>query len=143
MKRHLFCYGTLQIPYIIRAVIGRVPESIAAKLNQFACYAVMGECYPAVRPEKEAVTHGILYFNLTPVELKKLDYFEGSEYRRQYHCVVTDMGNNIAAHVYVWELNRANRLSRRHWQLERFLNPARYGSFAAKRLYCPKQVVGF
>lgn len=112
MPDRLFCYGTLQSPEVVTAVIGRVPVSQPAVLHGFARYAVTGESYPAVRPKKNSQTRGLLYTGLTPAELRKLDRFEGVEYRRQSHPVAAGGVPRIPAYVYVWSPGLVFRLGR-------------------------------
>ena len=132
--KNLFCYGTLQLPEVIADVIGRVPPSQPAELLSYVRYRVTGERYPAVVPRKDASTPGVLYFRLNPLELRRLDRFEGSEYCRQMENVVLADGSTLPACVYVWQMQHISRLSRQYWDLRQFMHSAGHAGFAANRL---------
>lgn len=82
MIRRLFCYGTLQVPGVIRALIGRVPVARPATLPDYRRGQLVRRRWPGVTPEPGTATSGTLYEGLTARELKRLDRYEGAEYRR-------------------------------------------------------------
>ena len=97
----LFCYGTLQIPEVIKAVTGRTHVGVTARLFDYAIYRVKNAGYPGViySPDKE--TTGVLYSGVTEKELKILDLFEGDLYERICLDAIGHNGNNQRAWVYV------------------------------------------
>lgn len=77
----LFVYGTLMWPEVMAAVTGRSIEGRSAVLNGVRRVRVRGEVYPALIPGDDTV-EGVLFENLTELDLAALDCFEGAEYER-------------------------------------------------------------
>ena len=99
--QRLFCYGTLQIPAVLEAVIGRPLEGGRARLSGFAAFRVRGEVYPGIARAAGGTTPGRLYRDVSPSELAVLDRFEGALYRRTGRVVTTPDGRRIRAWVYL------------------------------------------
>ncbi|KAL3826717.1 hypothetical protein ACHAXA_009326 [Cyclostephanos tholiformis] len=104
-----FVYGTLMSPDVLRELLGRVPAMIPrAVLSNHSRHPVLGRVYPGVvpvpppppaapddawadgMPPKTSTTtmvesvEGILLLDITPLELRRLDWFEeeGVDYTR-------------------------------------------------------------
>lgn len=100
----------------MRRLIGRLPDGEPALLPGYSAYTVNGANYPAIVPEPHAETAGLIYFGLTPGELKKLDDYEGGEYLRRRQTVVLSSGQRkISAWVYVLKPVYRARLSGKVW----------------------------
>lgn len=82
MLRRLFCYGTLEVPAIMAALIGRVPRGRAATLTAHRCRRLRNRPWLGIAPAPGELTSGTLYERLTPAELRRLDGYEGADYRR-------------------------------------------------------------
>ena len=119
--RRLFCYGTLQIPAVLDAVIGRPLEGGPAVLPGYMACTVRGETYPGLARSGQSHTPGRLYGDVTPPELAVLDRFEGRLYRREARVVVAANGRRVSAWVYMVAAGREAMLTRDPWCLERFL----------------------
>ena len=117
----LFCYGTLQIPAVLEAVIGHRLQGIRAALPGYAAFQVRRAEYPGLIRSPGHKTPGRLYRNVTPTELGVLDRFEGRLYRRQHQIVVNDNGRRIQAWVYMVVPGRQKQVTARPWHLERFM----------------------
>lgn len=117
----LFCYGTLQIPGVLEAVIGHRLRGIHAVLPGYAAYQVRRAEYPGLLRSPGNKTSGRLYRHVTPEELDVLDRFEGTLYHRRYQVVVNDSGRRIQAWVYMVAPGRQKQVSARPWNLERFM----------------------
>lgn len=117
----LFCYGTLQIPAVLEAVIGHRLGGIRAVLPGYAACQVRRAEYPGLIRSPGNKTSGRLYRHVTPAELTVLDRFEGHLYHRRHHVVVSDSGRRIQAWVYMVAPGRQKQVSARPWQLERFM----------------------
>lgn len=116
IKVDLFVYGTLMFPQIMMAVIGRAPACAAAVLPGYARYSLRGACYPAIAPDASASTSGLLYLGLDPPALRRLDRFEGAQYRRvavQVRLAAEELRN---AHTYVLRPGQSSRLCARAWE---------------------------
>jgi gamma-glutamylcyclotransferase (GGCT)/AIG2-like uncharacterized protein YtfP len=116
----LFCYGTLQVAEVWRAVAGACPPSEPAHLPGYAGYRLAGEPFPAVVPQPLAETPGLLYQGVTPRQMRDLDAFEGRWYRRERRPVRIGT-KRVAAWVYVLGAGYRRRLTREPWNLERFI----------------------
>lgn len=116
----LFVYGTLLVPEIARAVVGRVPPSLPAVLFDHARVTVEGCVYPAVTPRRGERVSGAVYLDLSPEELERLDAYEGELYqRRRVRISVNDTLDE--ALCYVVRPECVDRLSTRPWDLETFV----------------------
>lgn len=115
----LFCYGTLCDPAVMRRVCGRLPASLPAQLQGFTRYALTGRPYPGLRRGRGAPVDGILYTGLARGHLRRLDEFEGHEYRRTRVRVETARGR-ILAWVYVHQPRQYCQRARGGWSLTRF-----------------------
>lgn len=116
----LFCYGTLQLPAVLEAVIGRTLEGRAAWLPGYRPCRVRGAGYPGLRPAGGAVTPGRLYEGLTPREIAVLDRFEGALYTRQAVTVRSDEGRWQSAWCYLVAAQGLAALTDEPWRLEDF-----------------------
>ena len=81
---NIFAYGTLMIPSVMVAVTGRHFRSQKANLRNYARFTVKGESYPGIIPLTDAITEGIIYFNVNKFSLEQLDIFEGDLYERTH-----------------------------------------------------------
>lgn len=120
----LFVYGTLMVPAVIEAVIGRRPEGAAAVLPGFARYRVLGEEFPGLVPQEGAVTDGIVYDGLDRHELALADHYEGAWYER-VEAKIGRAGVRMDAYVYVVRPEYRDILSAEPWDLERYRRQSR------------------
>ena len=120
---NLFAYGTLMDPEIMARVSGVESRSADAVLEGYVRKAVRGEVYPAITPQKGASVEGVLYFDLTPEVVERLDRFEGPLCRRTGVVAVIDGSNweAVDAVAYVIVTAHIDRLSDRGWSFEKFL----------------------
>jgi gamma-glutamylcyclotransferase (GGCT)/AIG2-like uncharacterized protein YtfP len=118
----IFCYGTLQVPDVMRAVTGRVYEGEKASLSGYAMYKVKNTEYPGIVPLAGGETQGTLYSGLSEEELKVLDAFEGDFYARRSVEVLLQQGKTATAWVYVIRKKHQGVLSDEPWHLEEFLS---------------------
>lgn len=117
----LFCYGTLQIPEVLEAVIGHPLQGIHAALPGYTAYQVRRAEYPGLVRSPGNKTSGRLYNHVTPMELNVLDRFEGRLYRRRPQIIVKDSGQRIQAWVYLVTPGRQKQVTAKPWHLDRFL----------------------
>lgn len=116
----LFCYGTLQLPAVLQAVIGRTLDGRTAWLPGYSACRVRGAGYPGLRPAGGSVTPGRLYEGLTPRELAVLDRFEGALYSRRPVTVRSDRGRWQSAWCYLVAAQGLAALTDESWRLEDF-----------------------
>ena len=107
-SHRLFVYGTLADPAVCARLLGRVPRPVPARLRGYARHEVRGEAYPAIVAKSNGLVKGLIYENISQVEVDALDTYEGDEYERIGVFVETEAGQ-ARAWVYVWA-GRAERL---------------------------------
>ena len=115
----LFCYGTLMLPEVMQSIIGRSLRPRPAVLPGYRLYSIKRAVYPAVLPEKGAEVRGVVYRGLRLADIRRLDAFEGREYRRKA-CVINSAGRGLSAWVYVYREAYRARLGEAGWSLARF-----------------------
>ena len=123
---NLFTYGTLMVPEIMHQVAGCTLQSVEVSLEGYVRYGVQGEQYPGVTVQDGSSVDGILYLDVGPEALRRLDAFEGKMYSRE---TVTVMGKNdqksLEAMVYVFRPEYEHLLTGESWDLQRFLQNGR------------------
>lgn len=118
----LFTYGTLMVPEVIEAVLGRpVGRATSAKLPDYGCYRVRDCQYPAILAEAGCVTTGCVYRDLSPTSLKQLDRYEGDLYDRRLVCVQLLDGGSLEVWTYVLHTRHQRLLTQDPWDLDDFV----------------------
>lgn len=120
MRHDLFCYGSLQFPTVIEAVVGRRFRGRRADLEGYAAFEVRRAEYPGILRRPGRSTPGQVYFDLTTAELSILDRFEGRLYTRRRLTVRTRDGRRRDAWVYVVKPQRSKNLSAAVWDPREF-----------------------
>ncbi|MGR9093379.1 MAG: gamma-glutamylcyclotransferase family protein [Gammaproteobacteria bacterium] len=129
MPDRLFVYGTLLVPELRHALLGRTLDGSPAELPGYACFRVRHAAYPAITPAAGATTAGELVGGLSHVDFEKLDDYESALYRRLVVTVRDNSGNDVESFTYVIDNSAVNRLSDETWdyaafrlrQLDRYL----------------------
>jgi gamma-glutamylcyclotransferase (GGCT)/AIG2-like uncharacterized protein YtfP len=116
----LFCYGTLQHPDVMEALLGVRREATPARLDGYARSQLRGEIYPGIVPAAGERTSGLLYAQLSREDLEILDFFEGPLYQRIAVQVVMDGGARARAWVYLVAAQERARITGEAWSFERF-----------------------
>lgn len=82
---NVFTYGSLMFPEVWTRVTGSQDAGIPATLAGYTARRIRGQSYPALVPDPApaALTQGILYRNVSPEALRRLDLFEGDFYVRK------------------------------------------------------------
>jgi gamma-glutamylcyclotransferase (GGCT)/AIG2-like uncharacterized protein YtfP len=118
----LFVYGSLLFPELLQALLGRVPEYQAARLEGYRRYQIYdgkeARPYPAVYPCLGASVEGLLLLHLTEQERIQLDEYEDEDYIR-HNCEVLVGEAHMRAQVYVWREEALGQL-RDEWEPEIF-----------------------
>lgn len=117
----LFTYGSLMCEDIMFRVSGLCEVVGEATLNGFRCLAVRNEEYPAIVPQQNAVTRGVLYRNISRDGWGRLDEFEGEMYARRLVDVTLISGETLQADTYVFRPEFAHLVTSEDWRFETFL----------------------
>lgn len=115
-RYHVFVYGTLLVPDIMRQVTGRQYAGEAATLPGFRRYRLRGRSYPGIVPEAEGRVDGMV-FQVGPVALNAIDRYEDPCYERHAVEVKTEAGM-LEAYAYVIPDSRRHLLEPREWDLD-------------------------
>jgi gamma-glutamylcyclotransferase (GGCT)/AIG2-like uncharacterized protein YtfP len=119
---HVFTYGTLMFPEVWKAVVGREFSSIAGAASGFAIFRVRDAVFPGIiaAGERDAV-RGVVYLDVDPDSVARLDLFEDDFYRRESLRIDCDDGQRRSAEAYVVpDANRAV-LTDEMWRPDEFV----------------------
>ncbi len=119
---HLFTYGTLMDPEIMRKVSGGTFASFQTALCNYQRYTVRDQPYPGMIAKKGGRVEGVVYLDLSPAALERLDLFEGEMYSRE--TVVVNRGDDgcaLEVFAYVVKPKYAHLLTTDAWDFQQFL----------------------
>lgn len=115
-RHHIFVYGTLLVPDIMREVTGRQYAGKAATLWGFHRYRLRGCSYPGIVPEADSCVDGMV-FEVGSTALAALDRYEDPCYERRSVEVETQAGL-LAAYTYVIPASHRHLVADRDWDLD-------------------------
>ncbi len=117
--KHVFVYGSLMYLPVWTQIVKGVYPCMNAIAKGFQRHAVPGETYPAMVGEPNARVQGLVWLNVMPEDVARLDEFEGVEYARQEIDVTLNTSDEvIKAHAYLW-LDKTV-LSEQLWSVSQF-----------------------
>jgi len=99
--QHVFVYGSLLFPEIVKGLTGRSFQTKEAMLNGYHRCAVKDADYPAIVERPGSQVNGKILLNLDNRSYEILRFFEGDEYQ----CVKVDVqtaNGKFSACVFVW-----------------------------------------
>ncbi len=114
----LFAYGTLQHPDVMRHVLGRIPESTPAWLQDYARYRIVGFDFPGIIPQGGARVEGTRFHGITPEEWLRLDTYEADFYERL--DVTVQSPDATHAFAYVVPARNQHVISTDLWELKTY-----------------------
>ena len=117
---HLFAYGSLLLPEVMRAVTGRTFRAQGAVLRGYAAFRLMEAPQAAILPFPDTATEGAVYFDVDEASLRCLDAFEGDVYARQEVNVQTEDGAWVEAEAHVIRFKHRRLLSAKLWDEDEF-----------------------
>lgn len=121
MRYRVFAYGTLMFPEIAATVTGERPAAESARLPGHARHALRERVYPGAVPRPGHEIEGVLYHDLTPAALVRVDEFEGELYCRRRVTVLGGPDERpCEALVYLVRPRWQPLLLPRDWCPERF-----------------------
>ncbi len=118
---NLFTYGSLMCNDIMFRVAGCQLEYSHASLSDFFRSKMHGREYPGIVQQPKAQVSGVLYRNLSPETLQRLDAFEGEMYQRQEVEVMTKEHGIAVAMAYVIKPRYRDQLTDEEWDFRYFL----------------------
>lgn len=98
---NLFTYGSLMCKDIMLQVSEENPKYEKALLHGFFCSKIHRETYPGIFRDGEHTVDGIIYYDISPEALTKLDNFEGEYYQRTEITVRCSSSIEMPAATYV------------------------------------------
>ena len=130
VTKSLFVYGTLVAPQVIETLMGRVPACREARLTGYSRHPVRQQMYPGlIVADSSSSCLGVLYTDLTPPELKRLDWFEDVDYaRREVSVTLLDWNqktdpsptSECPTETYVWTNPLSELDLSQEWSFEKF-----------------------
>jgi gamma-glutamylcyclotransferase (GGCT)/AIG2-like uncharacterized protein YtfP len=129
---HVFTYGTLMFPDVWRAVVGREFATVAATAAGFDIYCVRDAVYPGIVAVPDSSVSGIVYLDVDPASIARLDAFEDDFYHRQTIEVHGDDGSIVTADAYVVPSADRHLLTNEHWAAEKFAARGDLARFVAR-----------
>ena len=105
----------------MHAITARHFRSQKAILRDYARFTVKGESYPGTITVTDAITEGIIYFNVDEPSLEQLDTFEGDLYERTRIRVETKGKGILNAETYVIQSKYLGYLSLKGWDVKEFI----------------------
>ncbi|KAK5993472.1 Protein AIG2 C [Cladobotryum mycophilum] len=131
-----FFYGTLMAPEVFYSVCygNKNPPKVICDLHTFTPAMLDNYCrhrvryadYPGIIAEEGHRVRGMYVTGLTSANVGKLDYFEGSEYKRiveKVRLLEKEEDKEVEGEIketYVYVYIRENELEKREWDFEEF-----------------------
>lgn len=101
--QHVFVYGSLMYLPVWSQVVQGVYACENAVAMGFQRHAVPNETYPGMVRNPAAQVQGIVWLDVSPQDLQRLDAFEGVEYQREtIEINLNKNGSSIQAGTYLW-----------------------------------------
>ena len=119
---HVFTYGTLMFPEVWQAVVGREFASVEGTASGYAIYRVRDAVFPGIVAASELDrVRGVVYLDVDPQSLARLDLFEDDFYRRETVWVECGDGQRRAANAYVIPPENCHVLTTETWLADQFV----------------------
>jgi len=128
----LFAYGTLMCPDIMQEVSGHDVRPVPAVLHNHQRLSIIGEDYPGIIHQHGSHVDGLLYSGINEPVWRRLDRFEGEQYRRMAVTVLLEDGTQTTAQTYLIHPSFQSLLSDQEWDFAAFLA---HGKARFRRLY--------
>ena len=118
MPINIFTYGSLMFPAVWQRVVSAQYQSLPATVQDFRRFAVLNDTYPGLIASPGGSVEGVIYHNVAPDDVARLDHFEGDDYRRiEIDAHLTDGSTQL---VQTYLMLRPQGLSDQPWLPENF-----------------------
>jgi len=98
---NLFTYGTLMDPAVWARVAQQVCESRPALLHDYEARRLRGVTFPGLVESAGCSAPGLLYYNISPAAMQRLDEYEDDYYERIEVMVELEDGTPERAQTYL------------------------------------------
>ena len=119
--QNLFVYGTLEIPQVMKKLLGTVPDTESVVLRDYARYMLVNRSYPGIIKQDGSQVNGLLYRDISAKYLKILDRYEDKFYRRRIVHVENTRGHAKKAWAYIIPQHHKYELSNVPWDKTSFI----------------------
>ncbi|WP_158865384.1 gamma-glutamylcyclotransferase family protein [Maribellus comscasis] len=100
--QHIFVYGSLLFPELVRKLTGKRFNSVPATVKGFKRFAVKGCDYPAIVPCNDCAVQGLLLLDVDEESVHVLTLYEGEEYsKKEVDVFAGEL--KYKAIAFVWE----------------------------------------
>ncbi len=118
----VFTYGTLMFPEIWQAVVGREFSCLRGHAAGFRIFCVRDAVYPGILAAAPTDTvEGVVYQDVDPDTVARLDRFEDDFYRRRTIAVACADGRWLEAETYVVSDEFRDMLTAEPWTGDDFV----------------------
>jgi len=122
--RSIFVYGTLMAPEVVTTLLRRQPQATKACVEGYIRHPVINHVFPGlIACSQSHKMTGILYQELSPQELKILDWFEDEEYTRidvTVNLIKEDESSNVNTQLYLWTNPLTQLDCSKEWNYQQF-----------------------
>lgn len=119
---HLFTYGSLMFSEVFENIVRNQYEHAAGHVHHFKRTCIRNGHYPVVLPSRQAeALLGVVYFDVSVPDLRRLDAFEGDYYQRQTTTAqLRTTGQCLDVALYVLKPRYRYLATQREWSPEEF-----------------------
>jgi gamma-glutamylcyclotransferase (GGCT)/AIG2-like uncharacterized protein YtfP len=118
---NVFTYGTLMFPEVWRAVVGREFATVGGIATGFEVFRVKDAVFPGIVEAGQRSVRGVIYLDVDPNSIKRLDKFEDDFYERRSIWIDCEDGQRLAADAYVVPESNRRVLTDEVWDRESFV----------------------
>lgn len=118
--QNIFTYGSLMFPTIWAKVVGTSYETIAGTIEGFQRLKLKDESFPGLCAG-EGKIQGVVYLDVQPEDILKIDEFEGDYYEKINVLVNHEDSRQIAASAYIVRPEFLHLLTDKEWTVEEFM----------------------
>lgn len=118
--KNIFVYGSLMFDDLWQRIVKRRYQKQNAVLPGYKRLSVKGEAYPGLVKSFNSSVEGLVYFNVTAQDIKRLDRFEGRQYKKVPVTVIGETGQLHKARAYLFVRHKRNLLGHKPWDPARF-----------------------
>ncbi len=137
--RHIFTYGSLMFERVWRRVVHGTYASEAGEIRGFRRLSVKDQDYPAIIADRRSRRlEGVLYRDVAPEDVARLDQFETDTYVRLIVPVFLASGEFVLADAYV--ATPAVELTADEWDVAAFASGGGIERFEARYMTLPDRL---